>query len=247
MSTLQTPKLYNYDRYVISTILHLPDGKGPHPAVVLIPEFMGLKEDSPIEELACSLCENGIIALRFDPTGSGQSEGAVEEDYYMSNIMNDIDIMVSYLGHQDFVKKNAIGLWGQGMGGILAISFTADYPSEIKTLTISSTPASLESLPGVKGLISDWEKKKELEVAGPHGRKTVPFSFLKDARRYDASTVVAGVECPILTVIDPAGSGIDREAQIRVLEAQGGTGTMVENTDPYPFQAVVEFFRKNLA
>lgn len=202
MSDILKPKIYNVDRYVLSTVLYKPTGKGPFPAVIVLPGFTGYKEEGQIEGVARQLAENGIVALTFDPTGFGASEGTITEDYRISIYMNDIDTMYNYLKHQEFVKDSAIGLWGHSMGGMLAICYGADYPSAIHAVIAVSCPQFIGSSMWLKEEMAKWEKDKKLEiVTAKFGNITVPYAFVKDGHSYSALESAKSLKQPILVAV----------------------------------------------
>lgn len=210
MSDILKPKIYNVDRYVLATILHKPEGKGPFPAVILLSGFLESMESEVIKSLAHQLAENGIVALRFDTTGFGASEGTITEDYRVSAYMNDIDTMWNYLKHQSFVNVNAIGVWGHSLGGTLAICYSADYPTAIKGTVAVSCPTKIGSSIGFKDKIDKWKTDGEIELETHQNEKiTVPYSFIKDGESYSALDAAPGLKQPILVVV---GSNDDRVA-----------------------------------
>ncbi len=216
MSELIKPKIYNGDRNILATVVHKPEGKGPFPAVILLPGFISGKDEKHIDSLARQLAENGILALRFDPAGFGESEGTITEDYRLSVYMNDIDVMCTWLKHQSFVNGSVIGLFGHSMGGMAAICFGADYPTGISAISVVAPPHFFGGSIAMKKELPDWEKKGEHTfsrvIAGntQETRFTLPYAFVKDAHPYNALESVKAVKQPIMVI----------------------TGTMDERVDP---------------
>ncbi|MCX7996690.1 MAG: alpha/beta fold hydrolase [Patescibacteria group bacterium] len=213
-----TPKLYSVDRYVLATTVHCPKGTGPFPAVILLPGFLGHKDEMHIVTLAESLASEGMVALRFDTAGSGGSEGTIEEDYLMSNYMNDIDSMITYLAHQQFVKKEVFGLWGYQMGGVAALCFAAEYPSRIGAVATVSVPDSMAGVIWKKEVLSRWEKEKSYSFQVGKTSVSVPFSFIKDARCYDASDSSKALKCPFLSIVGTEDAEVPLQLSLQVYE-----------------------------
>lgn len=219
MGDILHPKIYNIDRYVLACDVHKPTGKGPFPAVVLLPGFMGYKDEHHLVALAEHLAKNGYLAIRFDPTGSGKSEGTIEYDYRLSTYLNDIDTIVTYLKHQDLVKPNAIGLWGHSMGGMLAIIYAAEY-DVVKAIGAVSPPMFIGSSTWMKELIPEWEKKGKVVIeTASRGKISVPDAFLRDARKYNALTSVKELKQPILVVVGKADDVVLPKDTMTIFEA----------------------------
>lgn len=259
MSEIIKPKIYNVDRYVLASVLHKPDGKGPFPAVILLPGFLSGKDNEQIKTLAYSLAGNGIVALRFDPTGFGDSEGTIAEDYRLSIYMNDIDTMWNYLKHQPFVKSDVIGLWGKSVGGILALSYAADYPSTIKAVAIGSSSKTFDSGKFINMKLSSWEKdgKAEIETA-QYGTFSVPYAFIKDGHPYNALDAVKLVKQPILVVAGTMDDRVEERETREIFTAANDPKEFVEilgmghdysekkEIEEKVNNAVTDFFVKNL-
>ena len=60
-------------------ILHLPEKEGKFPAVIICHGFKGNKTQRKFVGLGRELAKNGIVVLRFDFYGSGDSEGNFEK------------------------------------------------------------------------------------------------------------------------------------------------------------------------
>ncbi len=259
MSEIQKPKIYNVDRYVLATVLHKPQGKGQFPAVILFPGFLAGKDDKYIVSLADQLAENGIVALRFDPAGFGESEGTIAEDYRLSVFMNDIDIMWSYLKHQPFVNDKVIGLYGHSLGGTAAICFGGDYPTGISAIAAVAPPQTFESGTLMKLKFPEWEKSGVLVVERePYGKMEIPYAFVKDARLYSALESVKAVQRPILVVTGTMDTHVSPKETRELFLAANEPKELVEmlGMDHVYWEkdeelakvneAVVGFFRKNL-
>ena len=109
----------------LAATLTLPDGPGPHPAVVLITgsgpqnrdeELMGHK---PFLVLADHLTRAGVAVLRADDRGVGQSTGnfatATTRDF-----ADDALAGVAFLKARNDIATDRIGLIGHSEGGIAA-------------------------------------------------------------------------------------------------------------------------------
>lgn len=113
--------------------LTLPEGDGPHPAVILISgsgpqnrdeELLGHK---PFLVLADYLTRQGIAVLRYDDRGVGASTGdfgaATSVDF-----ADDARAAVGYLAGHPAIEAEAIGLIGHSEGGLIAPIVAVEEP-----------------------------------------------------------------------------------------------------------------------
>ena len=110
---------------VLAGELTLPEGDGPHPAVVLISGSGDQDRDSDIggfrlfAVLADHLAGAGVASLRFDDRGVGGSSG----DGLQATLQvraADVEAAVDVLRSRDGIDVGSIGLVGHSEGGIVA-------------------------------------------------------------------------------------------------------------------------------
>ena len=110
---------------VLAGELTLPEGDGPHPAVVLISGSGDQDRDSDIggfrlfAVLADHLAGAGVASLRFDDRGVGGSTG----DGLQATLQvraADVEAAVDVLRSRDGIDVGSIGLVGHSEGGIVA-------------------------------------------------------------------------------------------------------------------------------
>ena len=112
-------------QYTLAGTLSLPEGAGPHPAVVLISgsgaqnrdeEILGFK---PFAILADALTRKGIAVLRYDDRGIGGSTTGTMDDT-SETYANDVGAAFDYLKTRSEIDPTKIGLLGHSEGGIIA-------------------------------------------------------------------------------------------------------------------------------
>ncbi len=113
------------DGITIAGTLSIPDGNGPHPAVLLItgsgPQdrdetVMGHK---PFLILADYLARRGIAVLRCDDRGVGESTGDFATGT-IEDFAQDARGAVDFLKHREGIDAQRIGLIGHSEGGMVA-------------------------------------------------------------------------------------------------------------------------------
>ncbi|PRY90438.1 alpha/beta hydrolase family protein [Mongoliibacter ruber] len=111
--------------------LTIPDGEGPFPAVILVtgsgPQDRNstIFDHEPFLVIADFLSRNGIIVLRYDERGVGESDGdfstATSEDF-----KNDTQYGLQYLRELPQVQKDKVGMLGHSEGGMIAWMLAAE-------------------------------------------------------------------------------------------------------------------------
>ncbi|HRZ55086.1 MAG TPA: alpha/beta fold hydrolase [Candidatus Paceibacterota bacterium] len=105
--------------------LTLPQGSGPHPAVVLITGSGAQDRDEavmghrPFLVLADSLTRRGIAVLRCDDRGVGKSTGDFARAT-ASDFIQDTLAQVTWLARRPEINPRTVGLLGHSEGGIIA-------------------------------------------------------------------------------------------------------------------------------
>lgn len=228
MAEILHPKIYDPDRYQIATVIHQPMGKAPYPAVIILPGFTDGKDEPHYISLAETLCDAGYLVARFDPTGIGESEGTVAEDYRISSYLNCLDTVLFHLKHAEHIDEKRIGLWGSSLGGMLAVVFAAEY-SYIKAVAAVSPPAFVGSSGFFKEAIPNWEKTGKLVMEnGTKGTIEVPDSFLRESRKYSALTSAKSLKQPFLTVVGAADTVVSPEDSKQIFDAVSGEKKYLE-------------------
>ena len=75
----------NHRKQSLACTLHHPTTQ-PHAVVILCHGMESSKESEKIVALSRQLSERGILALRFDFSGSGESEGKFEDITYSGEV-----------------------------------------------------------------------------------------------------------------------------------------------------------------
>lgn len=113
--------------YRLSGDLHLPEGTGPWPAVVLTGPFAGVKEQ--VTGLyAAKFAERGFAALAFDHRNWGASEGEPRQHEDATAKVDDLRDAVGFLAARDEIDAGRVAVCGVCLGGIYATQLTAFDP-----------------------------------------------------------------------------------------------------------------------
>ncbi|TVQ22415.1 MAG: alpha/beta fold hydrolase [Spirochaetaceae bacterium] len=124
---------FNSGSIQLAGVLTLPDGAGPHPAVILISGSGAQDRDGrnpalphyrPMRWIADHLASHGIATLRFDERGFGES-GGVHETATTADFADDNEAAFRYLRNRSEISATRIGLLGHSEGGLIAAMVAA--------------------------------------------------------------------------------------------------------------------------
>lgn len=106
------------------------------PAVLICPGFQGSKSGKfrLFVNLAKQLAKHGVVVLRFDYRGSGDSEGEFS-DLTLEGKISDALTCLNFLSQDAQVDPERIGLLGRSLGGAVSI-LTANRFKKIKSLVL---------------------------------------------------------------------------------------------------------------
>ncbi|MCJ1472176.1 hypothetical protein MMC13_000823 [Lambiella insularis] len=175
------PAAFLSDGLTIRGVLHLPDGGGPFPIVVLGHGLSGLKEWT-LPEIAQALVQIGIAGLCFDYRNFGDSDGKPREEVAHYGRLQDWQDAISYTTSLPEIDSNRIGVWGTSLGGrdVLAI---AGFDRRIKSVVaqaplIKWSPSSAARAGGygddVERFQQDLGEDRKNRTLG-HEPRYVPF------------------------------------------------------------------------
>jgi len=113
------------DQTQLAGTLTIPEGGGPHPAVILITGSGPQDRDEtivghkPFAVIADHLTRRGIAVLRVDDRGVGGSSGRTAEST-SKDFANDVIAGIKFLKKQPEIDPGRIGLLGHSEGGLIA-------------------------------------------------------------------------------------------------------------------------------
>ncbi len=114
-----------------SGFLVTPEGKGPFPALVVVPEWWGLVDW--VKDQARALAKEGYVALAVD-VYRGKSTASQEEAHQLmmgtprERVMGDLQAAFAHLQTMPNVRKDRIGAIGWCMGGGYALELATVQP-----------------------------------------------------------------------------------------------------------------------
>ncbi len=111
--------------------LHVPDGSGPHRAVVLVHgSGTQTRYSTPTSGLVQRMfLDAGYAVLVWDKPGSGESTGEFDPEHTLTQRAEVLVGAIGWLGRQDSIDAARIGVWGLSQAGWvipLAMTMTDD-------------------------------------------------------------------------------------------------------------------------
>lgn len=172
----------------ISTITH--GSIESRKLAILLPGYLDSKDYAHFKFLADSLSGQGFLATRFDPTGTWESEGKIEE-YSLTRYLKDVDILVKHASKEHGKPFDEVVLIGHSFGGRVAIIYGAQHPEVSAVICIMSAFDSSKS-PYTSALLPKWKEsgvrisKRDLpENVNEFIEYIVPYSYQIDRENYD--------------------------------------------------------------
>jgi len=157
--TVSEVTVMNGARAVPATVV-VPDGQGPFPAVVMNHGHGGgRQEGGGFTRLAKALADAGILTIRMDFPGNGDSKEPFTEGY-LSNMISDSNASLAYLLANFPADPNRLGILGYSMGGRIALTIgeTAGNPYKAMGLLAPSANPGKELALFLAGSEAEYDR-----------------------------------------------------------------------------------------
>jgi uncharacterized protein len=156
--------------------MHIPDGEGPFPAVVVChphPLYGGDMENQVVHSVCEALVKESITALRFNFQGVGHSEGTLGVG---PERQSDVKAAISFITTVPEVNPARVGLAGYSAGAAWGLA-AADQDTRIKACAAISPPLSLFDFDFLRR-----SRKPKLLITGSRDEH-IPVPFFQDFGR----------------------------------------------------------------
>src|ERR1043165_4109574 len=110
-----------------ASTLHLPDGAGPFPAILMVHGWGGVQDALTLPFYA-PFNEAGYAVMTFDYVGWGQSEGTPRNVINPWHRERDVESAVRPLREHPRIDPRRIVLWGTSFGGGHVVQLAARHP-----------------------------------------------------------------------------------------------------------------------
>lgn len=178
---------------------HCPDQEGKYPTVILFHGFTGdkLEPHRIFLKLSRLLTAKGLAAIRFDFSGSGESDGDFEEMTFSTEVYESQEIL-KFVKNLPTTDSERIGVVGLSMGGAVASILAGKNPASIKALVLWSA-AGIDT-------IADIYLNKEDEDLFPRNQQGdidigglwLNHDFFKDLSSWNTYETIKEYKGPVL-------------------------------------------------
>jgi len=196
---LQKPVEFESCKQTVRGTLHIPEGAGKFPAVLLCHGFTGSRTESHFlfVKMSRELERRGIASLRFDFRGSGESDGEFVE-MTVSGEICDARAALDFLARQRRVDRGGIGMLGLSLGGFVA-AHVASSDERVKSLVLWSAVATSELI--IERVLTPPNRRK-LKRDGyiDAGGLAVGKGFFEDVAQLNALDRIARSRAAILII-----------------------------------------------
>jgi dipeptidyl aminopeptidase/acylaminoacyl peptidase len=144
---METPITFDCKGQQLVGMMHLPEGRAKCPAVLMLHGFTADKTEAHrmFVKLGRALCAQGIVSLRFDFRGSGDSEGEFENMTLRSELADAQEALRVLVKHKR-VNNRRIAVVGMSMGAMIASMLVARERDRIKSMALWAPVAEGEAI-----------------------------------------------------------------------------------------------------
>lgn len=202
---------------ILSGRLHLPAGvRQDRPILIICHGFRGgMDGHGRAAGLAGKAAGMGIAALRFDFSGTGESEGDFA-DTSLSSYLLDLAGAVEFA---QSVTKGPILILGRSFGGTAALMFASRNPGVAAVCTWAAPVDLEETFVRLARPLLD-EGDEVLKIPEGDGYYLLKRSFFDDLLQYDVLTAAGKISPrPILVVHGTADETVDFNQGMKLFEA----------------------------
>ena len=157
--------------------------------VIIIPGFTGYPEEVTFKGLDKILSQQSHAVVKI----AWQYFTKELDKYCFTNT-------ITYVRNKlERMKSDDLIILGFSMGGIIATMLATEF--EVKNLGLIVSPYQAGSEDDLGGKYRDWKKTGYRIVnSSKFGALNIPFSFIEDARKYNALQLISQVSCPKLFI-----------------------------------------------
>ena len=193
MTTLESVSIPSAPGIQLAGLLHHPDDRYSHACVVVAHGMLSSKGSDKHRMICEAAAAAGVLALRFDFRGRGDSDGD-PSILTVSNEIEDLSAVIAFVRDHGFSRVMVVG---SSLGGTVALLVGAENNGLLGLVTIAA-PARLPNCPrdawgGSGQLIRD----NQIEVAPG---EFIDAVFFRDAPQHDVEAAAHALACPLLII-----------------------------------------------
>lgn len=158
--------------------------------IVIIPGFTGYPEEKTFTDLESNLLNKGHHVIKIAWPNFPDNL----KDYNFTSTTEHIETIL-----KEFDMKETV-LLGFSMGGVIACHLARVFKPYKLGLIV--TPYQAGSEDDLQGKYRSWKELGYRDLTSSRfGNLRIPFSFIQDARKYNALETISEINCPILFIV----------------------------------------------
>lgn len=175
--------------------------------IVFIPGFVDSPEGSSFPDLEKLLVNNGHTVTKIAwPHFPNELD-----KYSITSTLEHARSIIKDINHEDLI------ILGFSMGGIIATYLANEFKPKKLGLIVSPYQAGTDD--DLEGKYKEWkEAGYRILTTKKNGDLNIPFSFIEDARKYNALDIISQVTCPKLFIVAEKDDKVSREASTKLYE-----------------------------
>lgn len=193
---VQQVQFKNHVGEILAGTLHLPE-KASVGAVIAGHCFTCSRHTGILRRVCKDICEAGFMALRFDFSGNGQSQGAFEQATWSKQVLE----MEAAIALMENKGAKWIGLIGHSLGAAIAL-LTALQTKKVSAICRIAGRVSAKR--NMHFLTSSQqqvlEKTGKVDFISRGRTLTLNNDFFEDAARHNLTTATRSLAIPMLVV-----------------------------------------------
>jgi putative redox protein len=176
--------------------LHEPD-RSPVGAVIAGHCFTCSRHTGILRHICSGLCTVGFMALRFDFSGNGQSQGRFEQSTWSKQIL-EMEAAVALVKNEGI---NWIGLAGHSLGAAIALLVAQRQPAVSALCRVAGRVSQTRPLHFLTSAQEDTLLQTGRVAFTSRGRQlALKRTFFDDAQRHDLTAATRSLKIPMLVV-----------------------------------------------
>ena len=177
--------------------------------------FTCSKDYHAVSRISRALADRGVVVLRFDFTGLGESERDFADTNFSSNLEDLLaaaNFLGENLGHPEL-------LIGHSLGGSAVLAAAGRVPESTAVVTIGAPCDPSHLRPLLSAAVPQIETKGEAEVVVAGRKFRIKRQLLEDLQEYNLRRAIGELDKALLVLHSPADKIVGIEHAHRIFEA----------------------------
>jgi len=205
-------------------MMHIPDtGKDKYPFVAMYHGFTGSKTEAGFKfvQLSRRLEEAGIGSLRFDFSGSGESDGTFDQ-MTIKTEAEEAKMIFKYMSGLEIADEKNLFMLGFSMGGLVT-SITSPVLQNVKAIVLWAPAGNMSAIAE-----EIFEKSRTADGRVEVGGLLLNPNFLEELKKIDVYEMAKGYTGDVLMIHGTEDTAVPIFTSKEYLKAYGEKARLVE-------------------